>query len=945
MTNNWFELAKSVDIKNYLESFYKIEFDRNNKAICPFCGSSNTPAFSLSKQKPIVKCFSCMPKAMGIIDFVMAMEKCSEKEAAKKICVDMSTISEDGGELSDEQRAKKHEELKKRQEDILKQRAQKEKKAAALLKRQQTQTIKYVKEATPKLLNAILLEENKKRLEGLFNLTDKFYAWYFEYIGWDEEQESLCIINHDKVNNQYYNIKHRFKYVWDRQNKSYDTTKRMPGKWISQPTPVEYPFPIEYFRGNADDRVVLCFGEKDALNLLSLHINTLTLGGITNSFEPYKELFKNKTVYIFPDNQLIEYIAAMARYEEIKDVAKDVYIVSFMHIDRTLPQKYDVSDFILDNTFTMKDDFFRAVEYSCFRLTNSFIEEVGSFFYSDEKLLKRLEPFYNKPKTKTFEEIEGEILNVANPVKSEMDVEINRCELQLKAINNHPLKKEFQMFLGTKYDGEEFVASFYKAMQYKTSLFGQFRKQHEADVSEAFAMDVKRSGHDMATYRGKLYFWTGSHFAEVEDKELKIFIFQKWMKTSKVNTKQRTPDFMNKVATGAYYYGLPLENIKKKQKYRVINFDNGTAYLYPTGKFVFKSLHVKEDGATNILPFSYDKRATAPKWERFLSEVLPDQIEQDALMEFIGYCFLPTHSFQKFMFLLGTGANGKSIVLNVIRKFFGDSISNVDLQQLHSHEMVGIEGKYINIGSEINPRGCSDGQMENLKKLTAGEPTQLNPKNSTPYDIKGQDIAKFIFSGNSKPQGNMDDGIFRRMLLLIFNKIITKKERIQALEERFNDELNGIFNLAMVGLQRLLYQGDFSMSSDMKRNLEEYKEEANPIFAYLNENIVRDDTTMVSRKFLYAHYKTWCEERGHRPTSDKTFLGRMRNILRDLQETQPNYHFEFQEILGSRPRFLKGIRIVGENIDAISINKVEIKVNSMNINTQTKCPVVIEKGA
>lgn len=938
-----FELAKSVDTKSYIESFYLVEFNTNNFATCPFCGSDKTKAFSYEPKRGIVKCFSCMPKALGVIDFVMQMEQKDSLSAAKKICNDMGLMFEDEG-LSDEERTKRAALLQKKQQELIKQREEKEKQESIQRKKQQSITIKRIEKNAPKILETMLLERNKKKIESLFHWTNKFKAWYMDYVGWDEEQESVCIVNWSREKKKYFNIKYREKFVWDKETKDFDKTKRMPGKWISEFACVEHPFPIDYFSTHDDDRVVICFGEKDALNLLSLDINTLTLGGISNSFLPYKNLLKDKRIYIFPDNQLAEYLAAMSRYKELEAVAKEIFIVSFSHIDKTISQKYDISDFILDRHFEDKEDFFNAIGYSCFTLTNSFIEDVANIFYGEEKLLSRLESFRQDAQSKSFAQIEDEIVKVAKPVKSELDTEIDMCEIQLKALNEHPLLSEFKAFVGNKYDGESFVKTLDKAMQYKSHLFGQFRKQHEADVTKAFIRDAKASGHEVATYRSRLYFWTGSHYEEVEEKELRVFIFQKWMEAAKVNMKQQTPDFMNKVATGAFYGGNALERIKKQQNYRVINFNNGTGYLHANGKFVFKNAHLKEDGATSILSFGYEKNAKCPKWRRFLNDVLPDKIEQNALMEFIGYCFLNTHSYQKFLFLLGSGANGKSIVLNVIRKFFGKSTSNVDLQQLFSHEMIGIENKYINIGSEINPRGLNDGQLENLKKLTAGEPTQLNPKNSSPYDISSSEIPKFIFSGNSKPRGNLDDGLFRRMLLLKFNKVISKKERIQSLEERFYDELSGIFNLALEGLNRLIRQGDFSLSRTMQEDLDEYKEESNPVLAYLNENVVLNKECMVARKFLYNHYKAWAEEKGHHKSSDRMFFSKVRDILREVTDEQPSYKGKHNEILGKRPRFVKGIELLPENIDLVKIDNVDVRIEDTNISVERKIPIIVLKG-
>ena len=897
-----FGLAKNVDIGSYIEAHYDLGWDRDKKAECPFCGSSKTKAFSLQPKKQIVRCFSCMPKAMNIIDFVMEMEGLTNHYAAKKICIDMGLIQEDNKPVDAE--AKKAIDAKR--ETLLKEKEAKRAKEEAELKAEQERSGVRMSKIAPKLLEAFTLNpEIKANSKRYLRWSDKLEAWYFDYLGWDEEHQSVCIVNYDRESGVVHNIKHREKYVWDPVTKSIDTGRRMPGKWISMPNASGAPFPIEYFRKHHDERVVLSFGEKDSLNLLSYDINTLTLGGVSASLEPHLELFKDKTVFIWPDHQLVEYIAAMARYKELENVAKHVYIVSFLHIEKTLADKYDISDFIFEQKFADADALWKRIEYSCFRLTNSYIEDVSSYYEGgNEKLLKRLDAFRSSAKSMKFQDIEAEILKVAKPVKSEMDAEIDASEQMLMEANGHELLKDFRHFLSEKHSEDEaFVETFKLAMQYKKRLFDQFRKHHEVDATIAFVNDAKTSGHEIATYRERMYVWTGSHYQHIDDKELKVFIIQRWMNAAKVNMKQQTPDFTKKVVEGVFYRGIPLERFKENQHHRIINFDNGTAYLHNSGKLVFRNSHLKADAMTSMLPISYDPSAKAPKWKRFLKEVLPDLTEQNALMEFMGYCFLNTHSYQKFLFLLGSGANGKSIVLNVIKKFFGGEMtSNVDLQQLFSHEMVGIEGKYINIGSEINPKGLDKGQIENLKKLTAGESTQLNPKNAAPYDISGGEIPKFIFSGNNKPQGNLDGGLFRRMLLLNFNRTISKEERIQALEDRFDDEMSGIFNLAMEGLERLLAQGDFSISENMRRNLEEYQEEANPILAYARENLKADPRTMVARKFLYAHYKAWTEERGHHAAAERTFYSKLKDIIKDLQDVQPRYLGIHHNVLGNRAR-------------------------------------------
>jgi len=86
-------------------------------------------------------------------------------------------------------------------------------------------------------------------------------------------------------------------------------------------------------------------------------------------------------------------------------------------------------------------------------------------------------------------------------------------------------------------------------------------------------------------------------------------------------------------------------------------------------------------------------------------------------MEYIGYCLLPTHAYETFLLLYGkSGYNGKSVIMDTISNFFGvENISSLDLQNFYSHELEAISNKFINIGTEIDPRGLDKGQMSMLK--------------------------------------------------------------------------------------------------------------------------------------------------------------------------------------------------------------------------------------
>lgn len=67
--------AKSINIKQVIESETNLKFDSNNKlSECPFCGSGSgrngTPAFSIHLKKNIFSCFSCSEKG-NPIEFIL----------------------------------------------------------------------------------------------------------------------------------------------------------------------------------------------------------------------------------------------------------------------------------------------------------------------------------------------------------------------------------------------------------------------------------------------------------------------------------------------------------------------------------------------------------------------------------------------------------------------------------------------------------------------------------------------------------------------------------------------------------------------------------------------------------------------------------------------------------------------------------------------------------
>src|SRR5262249_22658916 len=84
----------------------------------------------------------------------------------------------------------------------------------------------------------------------------------------------------------------------------------------------------------------------------------------------------------------------------------------------------------------------------------------------------------------------------------------------------------------------------------------------------------------------------------------------------------------------------------------------------------------------NCLPYPYVSDADCPRWHAFLDHNLEGHEDRIALLqEWFGYCLTVDTTQQKFLMLVGEGANGKSVICAVQEGMLGsDNCSNVPLE-------------------------------------------------------------------------------------------------------------------------------------------------------------------------------------------------------------------------------------------------------------------------
>lgn len=246
------------------------------------------------------------------------------------------------------------------------------------------------------------------------------------------------------------------------------------------------------------------------------------------------------------------------------------------------------------------------------------------------------------------------------------------------------------------------------------------------------------------------------------------------------------------------------------------------------------------------------------------------------ILEMIGYSLVSHASFERFILLIGSGANGKSVIMEVIRVLLGrDNVAAVQPTQFdNKFQRAHLHSKLANLVTEI-PEGGQIADAE-LKAITSGELTTAEHKNKDPFDFCP--FATCWFGTNHMPHTrDFSNALFRRALVVPFNN--TFKEGVNAdphLKDTLSSELQGILNMALDAFGGVLKRGGFTEPQSCLDAKEEWRKEADQVVQFVEEHCVMGEGFEVASGALYADYRVWTDDVGiTRKLNQKNFSNRL----------------------------------------------------------------------
>lgn len=294
--------------------------------------------------------------------------------------------------------------------------------------------------------------------------------------------------------------------------------------------------------------------------------------------------------------------------------------------------------------------------------------------------------------------------------------------------------------------------------------------------------------------------------------------------------------------------------------------------------------HERDQLLTKILPVAYDPDATCPEFDTFFAEVQPDPVMRAFIMRWLGLSMtaLPV---QMFSFWFGAGANGKSVLADLVGRILGGYSASARIKSLTGVDRRGggdatpdlmllIGARYVRASEPMEGEALQEAL---IKELTGGEPMMVRSLHKDFVEFRP--YFKLTISGNHKPTIRAtDDGIWRRVLLVPWDVQIPEHRRDKDLGDRlFRNEAPGILNRLVAGLIDYL-EGGIQVPDMVRDATREFREESDPVGTFLDMACVvtGDPVDSVGSRELGEAFNWWLSERGEGEFKPRTVAIRLK---------------------------------------------------------------------
>ncbi len=279
-------------------------------------------------------------------------------------------------------------------------------------------------------------------------------------------------------------------------------------------------------------------------------------------------------------------------------------------------------------------------------------------------------------------------------------------------------------------------------------------------------------------------------------------------------------------------------------------------------------------------PVIYDPNAEAPMFEKFLGEVQPKQDVRDYLARLFGYAATGIVREHVLAVLWGPGANGKSVLADVVTHVLGDHAKPGPVSLIvtdgrhapHPTDVASCAGSRLVIVHETK-RGAGFDSSK-VKLLTGGDRLTARFMRQDFFDFRPTHT--LVMLSNYKPVADANDAaLWRRVQLVPFEVVIPIEEQDRELAEKIKAaEAAGVLHWIVEGAAQW-YQRGLQPPDIVLEQTEAYRAAEDVIGRFIEDRCVKSRAAKVKAGALYEVFRSWCKEQGERAVRGNEFFNEM----------------------------------------------------------------------
>jgi len=315
----------------------------------------------------------------------------------------------------------------------------------------------------------------------------------------------------------------------------------------------------------------------------------------------------------------------------------------------------------------------------------------------------------------------------------------------------------------------------------------------------------------------------------------------------------------------------------------LFNVENGTLDLR-TGEL---KPHNPDDLITKLANVVFNPNAQCPLFLEFLQKTFTGDTELiECMQRAFGYSLTGNTREQTFFIGYGGGSNGKSTLLQAVKRIMGDyaieaepATIMVQKQEKMATDIADLHNIRLVITSESNDTQRLD--EAKIKKMTGGEDLTGERKFEHPFKFKPQ-FKLFLATNHLPTIRGTDHSIWRRIVTVPFNTKFWKDGEGDAgipelkadprFLEKLEAESSGILNWLLEGCLKWQQSG-LTIPAAVQEMKAEYRQEQDVLSDFLATHCFIGTGFQATAKDIYARYEHWCEMEGIKPISS-TMMGK-----------------------------------------------------------------------